>query len=677
MASAENPHGGVDTSATSPPLLPAVAERDGNELVASGVSGGVHTASTVHDIPSAGSTPPWGTQLGDRLETMMSISTAPSDSLRTPMTPSTLARPFELGALADERMVSFTQSPATMSPAMLTHKSHPFRQSHLPNNNTDKGGAFLQDDHPRSVATSSKHRPSPLEITSRDPVDIEAAQLTGGSSECPAMARHATLTRPAHSSLSSDLMDLSTLRKSVHQNLRERPLNVTITDSDGESISSGIISPVDSAPSLTAAQTIALVRSSPQFLMADIRPLDDFLAGHLHGAANFSIPSLILNRLRHQTVDICQNTWVDLARFVSTVAGQTMWESIDVGKHVDVVVVGDEMDEDRPRALAAVLAPLVTIGTVSVLHGGWAAIAEHAHSSGLVVMGEQSVNVWPRSSSTSSSMSAKTITPTQALTVMTPSPEDATMISPIATSPVNSSAAPAPSQTGVRSVSALRIGSPRRTLPSLSMGPSPTSPGRRPPRLQLNLDNAKAAGKMSMAPPLRSGRLKPAQLTIDVGSSRLSPASSPGAHSSGMGLTPRAAGMDTGGLPTAYAQPHLLTPIQPSANYPTHPSSPGLPMSLSTPPARVQLPIEISTILPSFLYLGPEITTHNDVEELLALGVRRILNVAIECDDDEGLGLRTKFERYYRIPMKDTVEESGVNQGIREACKLLGEWLIA
>lgn len=71
--------------------------------------------------------------------------------------------------------------------------------------------------------------------------------------------------------------------------------------------------------------------------------------------------------------------------------------------------------------------------------------------------------------------------------------------------------------------------------------------------------------------------------------------------------------------------------------------------------------------------MGPEITTQSDVDELTALGVRRILNVAIECDDDEGLGLRDVFEKYYRIPMKDSVDESGVSKGIRDACKILGE----
>ena len=83
----------------------------------------------------------------------------------------------------------------------------------------------------------------------------------------------------------------------------------------------------------------------------------------------------------------------------------------------------------------------------------------------------------------------------------------------------------------------------------------------------------------------------------------------------------------------------------------------------------------ISTILPSFLYLGPEPSAVEHVEELQSLGVKRILNVAIECDDDQGLRLREKFERYTRIPMRDIVEEENVARSVREVCEALGTLL--
>lgn len=81
----------------------------------------------------------------------------------------------------------------------------------------------------------------------------------------------------------------------------------------------------------------------------------------------------------------------------------------------------------------------------------------------------------------------------------------------------------------------------------------------------------------------------------------------------------------------------------------------------------------VSTILPNFLFLGPELTKEEHVDELLSLGVKRILNLAIECDDDQGLNLRERFDRYIRIPMRDTVEEDNITRGVREVCEILGQ----
>ena len=96
----------------------------------------------------------------------------------------------------------------------------------------------------------------------------------------------------------------------------------------------------------------------------------------------------------------------------------------------------------------------------------------------------------------------------------------------------------------------------------------------------------------------------------------------------------------------------------------------------SQPPTTEEDPypvFTVSTILPNFLYLGPELTAPEHVEELLSLGVKRILNIAFECDDDHDLRLRERFERYVRIPMRDTVEEDNITRGVREVCELLGE----
>ncbi|KAF8670457.1 hypothetical protein AX14_005868 [Amanita brunnescens Koide BX004] len=78
----------------------------------------------------------------------------------------------------------------------------------------------------------------------------------------------------------------------------------------------------------------------------------------------------------------------------------------------------------------------------------------------------------------------------------------------------------------------------------------------------------------------------------------------------------------------------------------------------------------VTTILPNFLYLGPEPTAPEHVEELRELGVKRILNIAAECRDDHGLGMRDVF-KYVKIPMQDTLQEDNVAWAIREACSVL------
>lgn len=99
----------------------------------------------------------------------------------------------------------------------------------------------------------------------------------------------------------------------------------------------------------------------------------------------------------------------------------------------------------------------------------------------------------------------------------------------------------------------------------------------------------------------------------------------------------------------------------------------------------------VSTILPGFLFLGPEPTSWEHVRELRELGVRRIVNLAAECGPDDwglrldraGTGEAEKekgkeetdsagFEKYYKIPMRDTVEEDGIGRGVRVVCELLG-----
>ncbi|KAG8895127.1 hypothetical protein FRC00_007940, partial [Tulasnella sp. 408] len=124
----------------------------------------------------------------------------------------------------------------------------------------------------------------------------------------------------------------------------------------------------------------------------------------------------------------------------------------------------------------------------------------------------------------------------------------------------------------------------------------------------------------------------------------------------------------------------------PSQHYQQQPSSPTTPLTARPPPSPAMSsaltsesegaipPFIISTIVPGFLYLGPEMSSEENVEELTGFGVKRILNMAIECEpDDYGLDLDKRFEKYNRIGMRDTVEEDRMSKALKEVCELLDD----
>lgn len=117
--------------------------------------------------------------------------------------------------------------------------------------------------------------------------------------------------------------------------------------------------------------------------------------------------------------------------------------------------------------------------------------------------------------------------------------------------------------------------------------------------------------------------------------------------------------------------PHLDTP--PSGSDYGNARTPRAGSPLRTPRTALQEDeFVVSSILPNFLYLGPEIAHPKHVSELKALGVKRVLNVAIECDDNLGLDLRENFKQYYRIPLKDHIEEENVSEFLQKSGDFLG-----
>ncbi|CAG8684520.1 16800_t:CDS:2 [Gigaspora rosea] len=84
----------------------------------------------------------------------------------------------------------------------------------------------------------------------------------------------------------------------------------------------------------------------------------------------------------------------------------------------------------------------------------------------------------------------------------------------------------------------------------------------------------------------------------------------------------------------------------------------------SPPITHPEIAFVVSTIIPGFLYLGPEISKQEEMEELESKGIKRILNMAFECTDT--LGLNEKFDQYLKLNVKDSVEED-VENGLKRA----------
>ncbi|KAG0343912.1 hypothetical protein BG004_004899 [Podila humilis] len=78
---------------------------------------------------------------------------------------------------------------------------------------------------------------------------------------------------------------------------------------------------------------------------------------------------------------------------------------------------------------------------------------------------------------------------------------------------------------------------------------------------------------------------------------------------------------------------------------------------------------EISCILPNFLFLGPEIVTEAQVQELQRLGVKRVLNMAKECEDKVIVCKSDQFE-YHKIGVYDHIE-ADVSAGLLQAVDII------
>ena len=469
--------------------------------------------------------------------------------------------------------------------------------------------------------------------------------------------------------------------------------------------------------------------SSTRPLLIDTRPPTLHHAFNIRHSINVAISTLILKRSRKpnggfQSIDT-------LRQFITTDQGKQAWDELmrpGGPWDGDVVVYDDEMDSNANGnarsaawALMPILAPLLRYGFVNYLEGGISFAGHHPDLETLIITATDiPINDDPVPPQTSFSKGLKTglfQLDTGSALRSKPLPE----IEPSSSSSSNASPSPPlrsplPMMPGsIPAASSLSLQVPNiYKLPVVSHGdiadssPSPppshisfkrpAPPPRRPsvPNLR-RLDTNSVSGLSIRAKPMRSATLAvPPSLTLSIQvppspshlkflNSNSSPPES--ARSTSSDTPPHSTITATGGsfasngvgfdelMTPYYTPPHTPFTPKPTSSLTPRPMLDHINCMDDSPPSSDEgyPTFSVSTILPNFLYLGPELTTPEHVEELRELGVKRILNIAAECDDDHGLGLRNVFEKYVKIPMRDTVEEDNIAWGVREVCNVLGE----
>jgi hypothetical protein len=432
-------------------------------------------------------------------------------------------------------------------------------------------------------------------------------------------------------------------------------------------------------------------------LLIDTRPAAAFLGSHIKSSINFAIPSLILKRSRKPGAGFGS---IDaLRQFITTEHCRLAWDTLMAPGGPwdgDVIVYDEEMNpQDRlnPQvtawALLPVITPLLVRGRADYLEGGVLAARAHpglqkfitssdddSHDTLHVVQESQHPTLSPTPPPPKLSLPPKPKkggglfqldTATAARSRTLPEIEFSAGASPV---PMLANILPGNNDSSPWNI----IDASPSPPPSQSVFPRP-SPPRRPSLTALRKLDTKSAERLG-PPKLQVRTLRSATLAVSP---------SAGLWPGGGGTSPRAHSPShltlahSNHTPPASAKLGEFLHPPPSPNMPSSPRTPIPPSpctarpDLSAPPTEEAIPtFTVSTILPNFLYLGPEITAEEHVRELQSLGVRRILNIAAECDDDNGLGLRQRFERYVKIPMRDTVEEENIIRGVRESCEVLG-----
>ncbi|KAI9571869.1 hypothetical protein HD554DRAFT_2070137 [Boletus coccyginus] len=498
--------------------------------------------------------------------------------------------------------------------------------------------------------------------------------------------------------LARALADLAQLRASVQNNLRLRPIRSFSALPKLSSPARSPTAPIGrAAPAPALAWPPAVLADrlvAPKHpVILDTRPLAAYNAAHFADSVNIAIPSLILKRCRKPGSGF--QSLAALRQFITSDHHKHRWDTLPSSPSWDgdvVVVHGEETDDSEidnlqvtAWALLPVISALLGQGRVHYLRGGIAAAHSHPGLQKYIITqtihppDPDDSNPPLKSATNSGLFLLNTSAPTQ-----THFEIDQPMPSPL---PIT------PGPTASDHLNGANGSSP----PSQLSFRRPTNP-RRPSMPNLTRIVTNGGGEQQLSLPrlhIRTSPTRSATLPVSPcqfsgcpnGNTLYLPPQSPShlnlLHSN---HTPPAPSPRWTNSPAEFLPP---PPPSPRFSRPTPPRTPDTPLfiprptpspstarpdDLQTASTEDELPIfTVSMILPNFLYLGPELTLPEHVQELQSLGIKRILNIAAECNDDHGLNLRENFERYVKIPMRDTVEEDQITRGLKEACEILDE----
>ncbi|SCV73189.1 BQ2448_7114 [Microbotryum intermedium] len=360
--------------------------------------------------------------------------------------------------------------------------------------------------------------------------------------------------------------------------------------------------------------------SATTSLVIDVRPVQDFLgpSGRIKGSVNMAFPALLMRRLSNPGESSKQICSFDLHQFVTTDEGKLIVNSIK--DSYDVIVVGDVDEEDHDQhnserdaveVLLKVLRQKPEVEEVSVLKGSLAnAWSENGLSAEWRCIGREDL------------ASIKSLPSTPSFTL--------------------------PSPPRSRSITANAV---------MSSGDTPPEPPTTPTSLSL------APARTSISP--RSAAPRARTLRLDTSESSLGWNMSKGAPTAPPNMMPGARSLQSLCRIQALERPSDRPAI------PRAVSSVNVSHEAFSVQRSEESDFDPSTILPSFLYLGPEPSTMSDVEQLQSMGVETILNLAIECEDSLVRSVYSRADQYHHFPLRDVLEESGIQAVLTRSCQLI------